>query len=481
MKPATLKPSPVVLPELLSIILGCLADEGDYKTLFSAIRVNRNWFQCGIFPLWREPFPSAIVAVGKDRRQFYASKISSLTLGSKHRPLESSLYLHNEFQRLQFPMLKCIRMIGYWPGNWAHAKHYLEPSVQELLLCDGNFGNGLLDLIAARCRGLRRLSIYYPTEWVTVESFTAFIKKLPSLEALNFHHETSYAGEDIVMARLASHENLKYLHMNCFFRKSAMDHISSHIPNAFQSLKILGIHVFSARVKALVQMVPQLTHLYLGVKGGEDILGYLSQLTNLVTLRLEFVGPQKLSAAGIKSLDKLRLLRDLYVEGAAVEAPPEFTEGDFDRLLSHLPDLESLAFCVRGNFSSAVLKSVAKHCPNLECCKLNVRVDLRPLDLEHHREVMFPKLRVLWLVDHTDNPGAQVVDNWQVNLNPCPLPNSESLLTGRIFVNREVIAHNFVRLLIRHFPKPCKIQFDTSDRLWRSINAVYEAETSRRC
>jgi hypothetical protein len=405
------------IPEILCMILKYVKADGD-MTLFEAIQVNRQWFECGIIALWGNTFFSGLANLAKitrqDRRQIYASEMCTLALMCQDE-CGDKCNLNKEFEKLQFTKLDEIQIYAYAPGNSFRIDHYLKSvQLQVVDCCQGEFDDDFVGLVTERGACLRELSDSIGAVWATNALFDKFSGKFPSLETVSFSGKFEGVKLKSLMAHLASLENLKSLTLLKHFNDNLLVKEGDIPTKPFCSLKTLDISVNSNAVQGLVKVIPNITTLTLNMeddrKGdGEEILGHLSQLTELKSLELNRLESWNLSAAGFRSLGDLRKLQVLYITGNPNIEKPDITESDFDQLLSNLPYLRILDFTIYCKFSSRIVNSIAKHCPRLTRCQLSAFVsfiDLQSLPAGRGLGEMLPKLEVIDLVDRSGNPSV---------------------------------------------------------------------------
>lgn len=147
-------------------------------------------------------------------------------------------------------------------------------------------------------------------------------------------------------------------------------------------------------------MLPNVEELYLTLLNDHGSgLQNLSALKSLRCLFIRMIRPTTLTPDVLLALQALHRLEDLCVAGCeygtSIEIP-NFTDSDFDRMVSGMPKLRTNVFEVDWESRSfSVLSSLSKHCPNLEQLQLFGTFDLQALcDIP---TVMFPRLQILEL------------------------------------------------------------------------------------
>lgn len=133
-------------------------------------------------------------------------------------------------------------------------------------------------------------------------------------------------------------------------------------------------------------------------------------LRDLVTMKnlksVHIATPQDMVFAGkdLLALTALRNLRSITIhpfsDKSNSPSVENFSDLDFDSLVSAWPDLESIEWYMRWEKRTiTILSSLSKHCPRLACLKLRGGYDLQMLN--NAQGPMFPRLRELTLGNWT--------------------------------------------------------------------------------
>jgi hypothetical protein len=153
-------------------------------------------------------------------------------------------------------------------------------------------------------------------------------------------------------------------------------------------------------MSAAMHVLPNVEELHLILLNDHGSgLQKLSALKSLRCLSIRTTRPTTLTPDVVLALQALHRLEDLCVQGYRYETSIEisnFTDSDFDRMVSGMPKLRTNVFEVDWEPRSfSVLSSVSKHCPNLEQLSSSGTFDLQALaDIP---TVMFPRLQSLEL------------------------------------------------------------------------------------
>jgi hypothetical protein len=123
----------------------------------------------------------------------------------------------------------------------------------------------------------------------------------------------------------------------------------------------------------------------------------LRRLKILATKVTTFTTQELLTIRNLGRLEKLSLSIS-YLAGAGDIEAPDFTDADFDFMVSGLPELKDFECEIAWDPRSfSVLSSLSNHCPKLEKLRLDGAYDLQ--NLNNTSKVMFPRLENLLLED----------------------------------------------------------------------------------
>ena len=165
-------------------------------------------------------------------------------------------------------------------------------------------------------------------------------------------------------------------------------------------------------MSTVAYVLPNVVKLCLILKDGNGScfrhLTAMPKLRKLKILRTKATSfaPQELLA--LRHLHQLEKLTFSMADSAVLSGmvAPEFTDADFDLMVSGLSELKKFACEIAWEPRSfSVLTSLSNHCPKLERLRLDGGYDLQLL--KNVREVMFPRLEDLML-DDTEAQGIPV-------------------------------------------------------------------------
>lgn len=124
----------------------------------------------------------------------------------------------------------------------------------------------------------------------------------------------------------------------------------------------------------------------------------LRELTIWTTEPIRFTQQELLAVRELKQLEELEISILGDDDEIKVLAAPDFTDADFDLLVSGLTQLKRLRLdVVWVSRSTSALSSISKHCSKLETLQLPGAYDLQTLN--NISTVMFPRLKLLTLGD----------------------------------------------------------------------------------
>lgn len=164
-------------------------------------------------------------------------------------------------------------------------------------------------------------------------------------------------------------------------------------------------------MSAAAHVLPHIDYLDLVLQNDHGSgLQNLSAMKGLRHLSIRTTRATTLNSDVLLALHRLEIL---WVEGCKYATSielPDFTDSDFDRMVSEMPELRGIVFEVDWqSHSFSVLSSLSKHCPNFEQLQLFGTFDLQALgDI---LTVMFPRLKSLDLMQRE-------IDKVPVRLTP---------------------------------------------------------------
>ncbi|THX48865.1 hypothetical protein D6D06_08866 [Aureobasidium pullulans] len=371
---------PHLPPEILQMIIKCLADTHDDKTLLRAALVNKEWLDPATDFLWRSPPPGALAALPRPRRQYYAAKITELYF----RHIDEGKY-HSQYKNLQFTRLTCIGLdqVRLRKNQKLFLSQYIQPRLESFSYWGGHPCEDALERLESDCPRLNDFHAIEPLELIfDAEKLNKFLRNRTSLMNVEFGRGWEYSLPKEVLAQLSELENLQRLDIVPFLKPLMVREVWSDPENKFKNLRILHIRLPSVSVGVLAACTPLVDTLFLEVKGSEqDVLQALEPMQQLRHLELEFHnydGGVQLSVEGIKTLGKLPDLEILLIRPwtrtrAYYNNLKASWLGDdeFADMMSSLPKLKSLVFHVECSITLKSITSLGKTHPDMYCCDLH--------------------------------------------------------------------------------------------------------------
>lgn len=394
------------IPELLSDIFSYL--EGDEKTLFSVVRVNRTWFECGIRTLWVQTSFRRLINIPEHRRQLYASNLQGIFISGVEPQLHSKLK-DLKFSKARAACIEVHRRNADYRDR-PSINHYLPPSLEELVLVSDDFGKGVFARLKA-CPKLRSVKLQIADDLTTPDELVDFLKSSPSLEHLDLGIGQSMDEwmSNELLAHLGSRKNLKSLQLPVPISEPTMKKMVNASPTAFDALtSFLACELTPKSVQMLAARTSQtLREVTLDVADpiGET-LGFISrcrQLKNLTVVFLSIpgdsiVGSQFKKLENLHNLEKLELLVsefDPFGLSSRRQVVRDTSDAGFEHVVSKFPRLKSIELDFgMSNWTPASFVTLARHCPLLEKVSLPLSIDVFKMTAVGE-SVNFPNLRAL--------------------------------------------------------------------------------------
>jgi hypothetical protein len=390
--------------------------ERDIRDIPPLLRVNHQWFYCGISILWAYGRWWSLARVPKNRQQIYASVIKSLLLNAKSRenlealshltfPKLTRLSIDFEPDRVpnnQIRIRASLRPVA--PLNLSYIKHYLRAEL-EMIRLNGNFDPELLGYIHRYCPRLQCLSIGSMGRRFTPEIFLKFLQAKPSLSDIwiSSREEDEFLTGDI-LNHLAERKNLRALSLDHTISASLVENLNKS--PAFVALRQLCIEVTEGALPLLVDATKSVQNLRLTLKANDgDLLGeidsatfrHISKLTELRQLNLFVWGDmRKIRNEDILHLKSLTQLTALKISGSSATSlcASNFTDDEFETLFASFAGLEDLTLQLYiSKLTPEALVVLGKHCPSLEHCDFMGTFDTTVFKTE--KAPLFPSLK--WL------------------------------------------------------------------------------------
>ncbi|KAE8345610.1 hypothetical protein BDV24DRAFT_125375 [Aspergillus arachidicola] len=361
------------------------------------LRINSQWFHCGIPFVWRRARSWLLRRVPRHRRQIYASVIRNFVI---YRGTNKDL---GEFSHLSFPKLEmlCIDLEHHDDHDGLDLsllKCYMHQGL-TLLELSGTFDPELLSLIQVSCPMLSCFSISRPDSRLTPESLLEFLQKSSTLSDISIDSEELVTGH--ILNHLAGRNNLQSLSLKGLIDTDTIGDLK--ITSPFKALRHLAISVTEAALPSLVGMIKSIQSFNLTLGGPDSsensnsvAFRHISQLIELQTLTLFIWGDMRIANEDIVSLKSLTQLRRLNISGASATSliAPRLQDPDFEELFKNLGQLEALNFDIfRSDITTDSLVSLGKCCPSLQRCEIMGIYDMAAFRYE--KLPVFPTLELL--------------------------------------------------------------------------------------
>ena len=382
---------PLLLPEILSRIFDCLWDHHD--ELRNAMLVNHTWFEEASSVLWSFPRPAYLVSIPPARRQLYANKIDELSFAG-----DEESRCHFDLKDLKFPRLRRVTLDSYRTpdGNPVCTRQYLQHSLEELAVYSGNLIEDLLDYVSLECRRLQSILIDNISKTTSPEQFLHFLQSTPSLTIFFFLYGMDHVMVDESLIHFMTRQNLMILALGRYFRKDTIERaITDASTPIFRSLVRLRMRTDADALALLVPLLGNVVTLEIDIEDDNGLaLRHLSSLKQLGLLSVEYCRSQEVSRVDILSLRDLHKLYKLSLQPRLDEVDglrtPDFTDEDFEQLVSQLKELEKFNFSIQSNVTVRALASIGKHCRELQQLGMLGTYDIQAL--RHSQETLFPSL-----------------------------------------------------------------------------------------
>ncbi|KAE8391619.1 hypothetical protein BDV23DRAFT_182431 [Aspergillus alliaceus] len=368
------------------------------------LRINSQWFFCGISLVWRHVWSGVLHRVPKNRRQIYTSEIR----GFRIYP-EATKYL-GELSHLPWPKLEMLYIdFGYddKPGQSValtdnpYLKCYMHRGLTGIHL-QGAFDPELLRLSQVSCPRIQRFSISTSGTRITPEVFLEYLQESPSLTDISINSEELVTRE--ILNHLAGRDGLQHLYLEGIIDIDAIKALN--ISSPFKTLQHLTVSATEAALPLLVGVIGSVRSVHLTLDGPRDplrdvtfdsvALKHISNLVELRVLNLFVWGNMRIRNEDMVSLKSLTQLRRLSISGACATSliAPRLQDADFEELFRNLGQLESLNFDVfRSDITTDSLKSLGRCCPSLQRCEIMGIYDMAAFRYE--KAPLFPTLVLL--------------------------------------------------------------------------------------
>ncbi|KAF7116168.1 hypothetical protein CNMCM5793_004188 [Aspergillus hiratsukae] len=430
-------------PEIWLTILEGL----DMPSLARVIRVNRHFFNLGIQILWQCNSDFCLAKVLGSRLQLYTPWIQSLDLSAY--PDE----LRQVFGDYEFPNVKelLVHMEDHdkkYVAKCRYLTHFMNPGLRVLRL-RGPFTGALLRDVPNKCPELRVFIFASPGPCKAADVL-ACVRGLPYLESLNIGELQGHTLIDSRIIELAAKsQRIQSMSLDGITPQILAGALSVEAP--FPEMKTLNIKIREDAVASMVKLFSSVFILRVTLQAQRNTahrdperrtvsscaLRPLSELKQVRLLQITVDGNMWIEPEDLVALGSLRNLMHLDLVGVkgTAQVVENFTDDHFHRLVSGLPDLETLTLhSINSDVTSASLVTLAKCCPRLESCLLAMYFN--PLDLPNQMEPLFPNLCSIHVGCFWD-PEIRELDP--------EVDNLQELIEKR--------AHEHVARLETHFPR----------------------------
>lgn len=381
-------PHALGLPEILLNIFDCLRD--DTGALYSAIQVNKLWFDCGISILWKDPPVEQLANIPEGRRQLFASRINNLVFNGDEEEL------HPLFLNLEFSRIRSVSIDSCDAEKMNYARAYMRPMLERFEFYGSDVDVGFFDRLGTQCPRLRSILVDSPGDRVTAASFLSFLENSPTLESMAFVVDMHHLLTPDVLLHLASRNNLTELHIAVPIDVELAERILEQTPSPFKDIKVLEVALTSSAVRLLIPRLQGLNTLILAVEDNKvSVLEQLKVLPLLQVLTVNTEHTEAVSVSEILGLKQLVKLESLTLS-ENIECPL-FRDEHFEQLVSSLPHLEELEFDINCSLQYAAFRAVGVNCRKLNDLsgRFSIEAGLLRENCEPGDNQMFPELGAL--------------------------------------------------------------------------------------
>ena len=384
------------LPEIVAAIMEQLHHR---KSLFAAVQVNTLWADEATRVLWRvnPPIQGLIQISNVERRQYYADKISSLSM-----PLDSQRDL-GQLVNIHFPRLTKLYADSPHGKDQQHLYPFLQPTLRSVELTGLRLRLDLLLQIATRCPDLLVLSLLRPKCSLILRDLVRFLDLMPSLTHISLHH-----GVDVELyLHLASRPNLQVLHMQGpTLTEDATLRILATVTNPYSELRLLGLPAQDNAFRCLARHLASLNVLcLLLVDTSEDILCAISDCTNLAKIFVCFggYGYSYVPAEGLLAVARnCSHLRVFVLRSSSNADGRTITDDIIRQVATYLPTMTCFRLGIKMNLTITALLYLGDRCTKLRDCELRGDFNLEQL-WRPNSAPLFPQLKRLELRRVSEN------------------------------------------------------------------------------
>ncbi|KAH0368604.1 hypothetical protein KCU65_g3809, partial [Aureobasidium melanogenum] len=320
--------------------------EYDFKTLCSAIRVNKVWSEEGLNILWRKPVEDCselLASLPEHRRQFYADRICSWILD------KSPLSCQKCTLDLDFPRLRRLHL--WLAEDNLHFDHQLVPTLEEFRL--HNFipeAEEYLQQLPEYCPDLRRFLVGHSAiRRLDFDRLELYLKEFPKLRALDLNGMSDDTMTDKVFLHLAS-LSLWELRMQKPITSEMVDLACEQLGsgNLFANVHFVELKMEWCAAAKLIPSLTTLRKLRLELVSHDtnyrsfQAIGTLTELRNL-HLKIAYQTQRSISREEILAIGQLHNLQSLAIlGGGALTLDESVTDDELVMFFSSFPDADNI-------------------------------------------------------------------------------------------------------------------------------------------
>lgn len=311
---------------------------------------------------------------------------------------------------------------------------YLTPRIRcfSLYSWDGACSNDFLIEVAQKCPRLQEVEFFRVGTQINAEQLFAFLSPMTQLSTVHLgflHLEGHCQVTGDLLMHLSQLQTLEDLYLgNYLHQPELFEAVRQQSKTPFQCLKRIGLNVgassefvlsvtffanssqaTSSVISAAVLVLPVVEDAYFNILDSNGLcLQDLVLKKDLQSLRIATPRDMIFARKDLLALTAFKKLRSITIrpfdDKSKSPFVEDFSDSDFDSLVSAWPDLESMEWYMRWDKRTmAALSSLSKHCPKLACLTLKSAFELQILN--NLPAPLFPRLRELSL------------ENWTVRSN----------------------------------------------------------------
>ncbi len=441
------------IPEILRCIFEFLPQEG----LVAAMCTCRYWFDMATDVHWRKVHVHYLNYVPWNRQQFYANKLTSVSL--RHVQARNA-YVASKW--LKFPRIR----EAYFEADSTKSGQdqqflfpYIGPGLNRLAAHTFNLDSTFFDMLH-QCLDLRDVSFgiaparRFPDFDAVVGEQVDKILHEPSLNDL-IAHESSMeriAASKSMLKLIANRPKIYHVHLGygteylitkqlvlaCaklrdlgffYISRPLSDPLATEIasvtPPPFRELLTLILTMQSYSIPKIAPLCPKLKALQLSIRDAESgpLMPSLGTLTSLQALLLDVPVTTKISGEDMTWLSTLTNLRQFRLTFNKVKIPwlnPATQVGLGDNelraMVSRWSQMEELSLPFGTGLTEEAFFALGHGCPKLKSLKIPQIEEFNPFVFEPLDEPLFPQLESMKLTRIVLGPPPQDApedfDNW---------------------------------------------------------------------